>query len=203
MPSKIINYIILYVNNKKKDVIYDAQTFDLSSITEEQLKKSKQIAAYIVNDLVERYLDDQIECKCWPDQCRDISEFIFDKDLGSIINVKGTRSNFLGLYKNAVCVIANLCKTHETFEISNNEDNCLAYNNFLKIVGPFPFIRDYIYSSYELRNKEIIIKVNSDYVHLEESQCMFSNPYGEWLDDIENKNQKLDNKNYIKRYKIK
>ncbi|MDD4706481.1 MAG: hypothetical protein PHS24_04665 [Bacilli bacterium] len=186
-------FINSYVSKQVEGITLDTDNFDLSSITKEQLRKSKQIAAYIVNDLMERYLEAQVESKRWPKQCRDVAEFIFDKDLGSIINVEGTKSNFLDLYKNAVCIIANLYKTHDTFEISNNEYNCLAYNNFLRIVRPFPFIRNEKYCSDKLGNKEIIIKVQGDDINLRETQCIFSDPYGDWSDEFKTENKKLGN----------
>lgn len=164
--------------------------FDLSNVSEDIISISKQIASYLTDNLISRYLAKQIDVNSYPSQCvEDISEYIFKHDLCKIIKLEGTKENFISVYKNAVKIIAELLTKNEHVEISNCNINALAYSNFYKIIAPFEFIKHFKYSKYRYgtNNKKIIIKVNKLSLNATETFCISSDPYGEWSDNYETK----------------
>ncbi len=196
----IINFLEQYVEkivNEKKDGI---SKFKIETTSKNIFEISKQISAYIVNDLMIRYVKENIKNNKWPSQCKDIDKYIFEKDLASTIDLEGTRAKFIELYNHSILSIAEMLSNDCNLQLSNNKSECLAYSNYYKIIKPFSFISNYVYNEYQLLNTKINIKIENEKINLLESTCVFSDPYDEWGDQYEEKNKVLskDNTHYTK-----
>ncbi len=174
------NHNTKLIEEKKQEV----NNFDLSTLSGNELQLSKKIAAYIVFDLIQRYVKEMTERGSWPKQCKDINEFIFEKDLATVIALDGTRETFINLYKHAVGCIAEKIVVEKDFQLSNNRQLCLAHANFARITDPFPSFARYVYNESELHNNSILIKVKDGKAISSEEKCTYSDPYGEWSDDM-------------------
>ncbi|MFA5459344.1 MAG: hypothetical protein WC267_02080 [Bacilli bacterium] len=163
--------------------------YSLNDASDENFELAKKAASYLINDLIERYLRHRIKAGCWPIQCKDADEFIFNRNVGKLINEKGTKENFELAYYQAIRVIAKLLETrqrsNESVELSNNDANCLAYSNYLKILIPetLSFLLPYRYNEYELRSANITVSILYDEAKFNNSECVYSDPYGDWNDD--------------------
>ncbi|MFA5407428.1 MAG: hypothetical protein WC343_01495 [Bacilli bacterium] len=165
------NFSLQYIRNLVKDKKYEVSSFNPLDTLESDLKLSKQIAIYITSDLANRYVKDMIEKCLWPKQCSDINEYIYQKNIAPLINLAGSRHNFLQLYIYCLKCIAQMLSNDKNLQISNNKHNCLAYSNFLQLVSPFPFISTYTYNPYEVQNADITIKVNNGLATLSKRAC--------------------------------
>jgi hypothetical protein len=163
--------------------------YSLREANAANFKIAEQIAAYFVNDLIERYLAKKIENGLWPKQCRNVDEFVFNRNIGKAINEEGTKENFQIAYYQAIRIITELLETRQSSNdylmFSNNSANCLAYANYLKIIIPevLSFLLPYRYYESELRNASINVSVVNNKAQFKNSECVFSDPYGEWSDD--------------------
>jgi hypothetical protein len=158
----------------------DDYTFDLA----------KRIGAYFVNDLIERYMSSSIENGHWPKQCKNVDEFIFKRDIGFQIDELGTKSNFTLAYYQAIRIILELLENEKSIKreliFSNNENICLSYANYLKMILPFPlsFLLPYKYNQYELMNASIEVSVIDNQAYFKTSECIYSDPYGDFSNDF-------------------
>lgn len=193
LAHQISSFLYGYSGREFSDKNSEVSNYNLELVPKETLMISKKIAAYIVNDLMNRYVKSKIASGNWPSQCSNIDEYIFEKDLASTIKLEGTREAFIGLYNHSIRVVAEMLRDNPNLQLSNNKKNCLAWANFEKLIRPFPFIHSHIYSEYELRNKEILIKVEDEKAHLSECECIDSDPYGDFSDDIKRTTGMLKN----------
>lgn len=174
-------------------------TFSLKDSNDENFELAKKIAAYYINNLIERYLEDRIEKRYWPTQCRNADEFVFKRDIGKSIDEKGTKENFEIAYYQAIRVITELLETKqhssENVALSNNEANCLAYANYLKILVPEPlsFLLPYRYNQYRLRNANINVSIQNNEAKFSNSECIYSDPYGDCSRDYKTTDGTIDN----------
>ena len=105
----------------------------MQSVSEEQLNLAKKVAAVFVNDIVKKYVDRAVENKRWPSQCKDVDEYIFNRNIASYIDEQGTAEIFCKLYNHAIQVVCNLIRENKgSFQISNKEQDALAFANFLR-----------------------------------------------------------------------
>lgn len=194
---QVRNFIDSYVKKTVENNKQGISVFNLDIVSKEVLNLSKQIAAYIVYDLMGRYISNQIEKNNWPSQCRHIEEYVIEKDLATIIRLDMTRKTVIDLYNHSVRVIADMIYHDEELQLSNSKGNPLAYSNFFKIIAPFLFLHCHIYNQYKMYNKSITIKLEKTEASSSEIQCVGSDPYGEWSDDYESKNKILSSEQYI------
>ncbi|MDD4283062.1 MAG: hypothetical protein PHX03_04650 [Bacilli bacterium] len=167
--------------------------YPLNESNNDNFETSKKVAAYFVNDIIERYLKDRVEKGCWPKQCKDSDEFIFKRNIGKLIDEKGTKENFKIAYYQAIRVITELLENKESLSdnliVSNNDKFCLAYANYLKIITPeaLSFLLPYRYNEYQLRNARIDVSIINNQTQFKTSECIYSDPYGDWSDDYSRK----------------
>jgi len=162
--------------------------YELSSAKIEDLEIAKKVSAFYINNLINRYVKDKIKNGYWPGQCRDIDEFIFEKDLGKIIYAKGTKNAFTLAYLNAIKVVCEMLesrKPDETIQFTNSDFDRLAHANYLKFVLPseLSFLRNYKYSEYQTHNSRLDISIEGNEVRYKTNTCVFSDPYDDFSDE--------------------
>ncbi len=132
-------------------------------------EQSKNVAAlateYIVDRVAQKYIAKEIDNGHWSCQMSKTS-YIFKDDLGRTLNLGGTKKCFADFYIHTYRMIA--CMTMASngkLEISSNKGGTLAYNNFKRVVAPFPLFDE---SSTELfvqnRQKGFHVKIDGENV---------------------------------------
>lgn len=160
---------------------------------------ANKVAAVYVNDAINRYVKSKIDDGRWPRQCSDIDEYIFKRDIARYIDEEGTRKTLHEAYIHAIAAVCNIMhlKSGEgVIEFSNDKRNLLAYANFKQLYLPeqFGFLGRFVYSEYEIKNKQINLAINVETVSFSTLSCTYSDPYGEWSDEFEHKSGLVDDR---------
>lgn len=128
---------------------FHGQTFKIRSIIEEYLSTypkrkidesietddnnliiGKYIAAEVIANVWDSYIEEQIEDHKWPRQCNDINKYLFKIDLAKIIGVKSIKNQLIELYKVISKRIAILYHQDKNLRISTNSNVYLARANY-------------------------------------------------------------------------
>lgn len=171
--------------------------YSCADVSDKNFELAKMIAAYYVNDLIVRHISKKKEDNYWPTQCRDIDEYIFKRDIGSVIDMQ-TKQDYTLVYYQAIRVITEMLEKRisndEKLILSNDANNLLAYSNFLKMVLPreVNFLKPYVYYSSQLRNAKMNVSAIANEAYFDSCECVFSDPYGDWSDDFSEKKGKLN-----------
>lgn len=160
----------------------------LNCAVPEILNNSKKVAAFFVNDFIERYVKCSIKKGKWPEQCRDIDEYVFRRNIAQYIDMEGTAEFFKILYIHAINVVYELLEKKgeaEEIEFSNNEFYTLAHANFLKFIMPekLQFLRAYKHDQYEENDASIKVSIIENEVKFVTNTCVYFDPYGNFSDD--------------------
>ena len=132
-------------------------------------EQSKQVAAlateFIVDSVAQKYIEKEIDDGKWPCQMSKTS-YIFKDDLGRVLNLGGTKKCFADFYIHTYRMIACMTMANNgKLEISSNKGGTLAYNNFKRVIAPFPLFDE---SSTELfvqnRQKGFHVKIDGENV---------------------------------------
>ncbi len=155
MITTFLFRVKLYIEGEIKKI-------NSSVVSHPNIETYKQIAAHIVNILADFYIKDMIKEGKWPKQCDSPYEFIFGLDLGYIIKMEGNQDAFKQLYCHSVTALAEMQNNDSEFQLSNNDNDCLAYINFLQLVRSFAFLhykeRGHI-PMYERSRDVMVIKI--------------------------------------------
>lgn len=167
---QVINSVL--VNKHKKAASY--------KITESELYLAKKIAAKFINELIKKYVYVEIEKHRWPEQCRDVDQYVFEKNIAAAIDEQGTAEIFIKLYRKAIASVCALIKENKgDFSISNNEDDMLAYANYLRFLKDeeFKFLIPLKHNKYKTHDVYIkCIVLNGD-ITCYSRKCIYSDPY--------------------------
>lgn len=181
-----------FAKQELDDMIKKYALFRDILIEDESPKKyqmSKNVAGFLVEDLIKRYVESKIKEGKWPSQCKDIDKYIFERDIASAIDESGTCELFRKLYIHTINTICRLLKQSgkQVIKISNNSYNMLAHANYLKILIPeeLKFLHKYVHNPYEEKDKSFVITINQDNATYSGCACVDSDPYGEWSDTYE------------------
>ena len=154
--------------------------FSLKNVPEDILIKAEKVSAFYINDLIQRYIKYKISYGKWPNQCEDIDEYVFKRNIASFIDEKGTKEIFKLAYLNAIKVVCQeiLSKENSPLFFSNNDQNLLAHANFLKFVLPEPlqFLKIFKHNPLEAYNASIDLQVLKQAIYYDTIYDRFS-PY--------------------------
>lgn len=165
---------------------------DKPSIRERKKELATRISAFLLGELMNRYIEYNISIGRWPAQCTNIHEFIFEKDLGKQINLPGTKEKFVEVYNNCMEVITELMDSNTTFSISNDPFMIGPYGNFLKIINPFPELLIYKYSSSDRTSSTLDITVKKLDVDIKQNhnKDIFAKEYYKFQKELKQKKKK-------------
>ena len=119
-----------YLANQPKRQI--DETIELK---EENLLVGKCIAAEIVNNIWNDYINKLVECNKWPTQCRDIKKYLLDVDLSEIIGIKSIKNELLNFYKTISKRIAVMYQQDKNLKISSGGGYLAKANYDILIKG--------------------------------------------------------------------
>lgn len=152
--------------------------FDFRNLSEEKRNLAKKVGAFIVNDLLQRYIKFEVSRSRWPIQCLDIDKYIFKKNIAQYIDLECTLAKCEELYAQAVRVVYTLLNNHNNSSkilFSTNRVNCLAYANYKKILAPkeFSFLEEF--EEYAVKEKEFLnIRIENGIAMFSEEKYMYA-----------------------------
>lgn len=173
-------YLFEWLLNKKIPS-FTLCDYQLEHASKKNLSHAKKVSAFYMNDLIERYIKYKISYGKWPNQCENIDEYIFKRNIAPLIDEKGTAETFKIAYLNAIKVVCQSLETkknNDSLLFSNNEQNLLAHANFLKFVLPeqLQFLKMFKYNPLQAYNSSMDIQVLKQSV-LFDSAYNRSSPY--------------------------
>ena len=172
---------------EKKICTKSFKILDFSKVSDKKKYIAKKVAAFFINDLIERYVKHEVEEKRWPMQCKDVDEYIFKRNIAECIDQKGTAQVFKAAYVHAITTILQMLaqkEDKEEIKISNNPRYLLAHANFKNLImkEEFKFLQAFVHHEYKMHDASITVTIKDD-AKYSKSACVFSDPYGEWSDD--------------------
>ena len=143
-PKEIRNIIGEYLKDKPKRKIDEKEQID-----EKELTTGKHIAAEIITNIWEDYIDTLIEDQSWPRQCKDINKFLFEMDLAEIIGTKSIKNELLELYQVLSKRIAILYHQDQHLKISSYGNIYLARANYKLLISGYEKIISTSFGEYK------------------------------------------------------
>lgn len=114
-------------------------------ITENDSKIGKTLAAQIIINIWESYVNKHVMEHKWPLQCTDINKYLFETDLAQIIGLTSIKKELLEVYNVFSKRIAILYHQDMNLKISSKKDFYLARANYeLLIRGYEKFMSEYL-----------------------------------------------------------
>lgn len=156
---EIVNLIINFLKDKPK------RNADTSiDISKNSLMVGESISALFVNLIWEQYVKEKVLNRCWPQQCRNIHQYLFDMDLAEIINLSSIKGDLLQFYKNISKRISVLIEKDPSLMIRSIDSSYLAYANYRYIMEGYEELlyRLCLDCSFEVRVADNIFLVNYD-----------------------------------------
>lgn len=123
-------------------------------VDEQNLSIGKYIAAEIITNIWNSYIDIQIQKHAWPKQCKDMEKYLFEMDLANIIGVKSIRRELIELYNVLSKRVAILYQQDPNLKISSSSNGYLAYANYKLLIQGYEDIINMSYGDYK-RSLEI------------------------------------------------
>ena len=176
VPNMLDPVVNALIKNNADRLMNSLKTtpIDLENVPKQVIDISSKIAAYFINDVIERYVDDKIKFGFWPKQCSNVDEYVFKKNVAEYIDERGTAKTFKYAYINAINTVCDLLKSDNSsimfdreIYFSNNDTNLLAFANYMKIFMPrsLDFLRQYKYFKYEPKSESRSLCILNDNVY--------------------------------------
>ena len=151
---------------------------DFKDVSKAEYELARVVGAFLINNLIVRYIKFETINGRWPVQCSDIDTYIFKKNIASYINLPGTSTIFEMLYLQAIKVVYELLinnKNSEQIMLSTYPENCLAYANYKKILMPIEFIFLQELEEHTLKEKEFLnIRIENGVAMFNEEKYMYT-----------------------------
>lgn len=143
-------------------------------------------AKYLTEYFAKKYIDSEVAEGRWPRHLTDLS-FIFEKDLGKILQLKGTKEFFADFYNHLYFAIATLTdKYHGHLKLTDQKAGDLAFNNLKRMLSGYPTFERMITSGYldkgSNKPKKFALEIKGGIVKVNENVLIDHDPYGEWSD---------------------
>ena len=153
----------------------------------ETTKKMARLGAkYLTEYFAKKYIDSEVAEGRWPRHLTDLS-FIFEKDLGKILQLKGTKEFFADFYNHLYFAIVTLTDKYDGHLIlTDQKAGDLAFNNLKRMLSGYPTFEHMITSGYldkgSNKPKKFTLEIKGGIVKVNENVLIDHDPYGEWSD---------------------
>ncbi len=141
--SKIRSIIGDFLSNQPKRFIDEEM-----DVSDEEMMVGKYLAAEIILQIWDCYVEKHVENRSWPSQCRDIQKFLFECDLSKIIGLDSIKDKLLELYRVLSKRIAVMYHLDRDLKVSSNRSSYLARANYDLLVQEFENIMDIAFNHY-------------------------------------------------------
>jgi len=140
---EIRNLIGEYLKEQPKRKIDDTVEIDKNALI-----VGKYLTAEMIENIWNSYIKKQVENHKWPEQCQDITKYLFEIDLAEIIGLKSIRKELLNLYKVISRRIAILYQQDKNLKISYC-NGYLAKANYELLTNGYQNIFDIAFGEYK------------------------------------------------------
>lgn len=123
--EKIRDIINQFLSTQNKRKINISQ-----SVTEEESYIGKCVAAEIITNIWNSYVENLIKCHQWPSQCKNIDTYLFTIDLAPIIGLPSIKNELLEFYRETSRRIAIMFHEDKNLKISLYSNGYLAHANY-------------------------------------------------------------------------
>jgi len=155
------------------------------------LPDAKRVADYVTEEFAQRYINMEIEKRYWPVHMKDLSS-IFQKDLGKVLELPGTKANFHKFHqyaKNSIAILLSQGKGN--LILSDKVGGNLAFNNLKRILSITPILEK-LCDPYQSKGKnEFNITVNNNEIKVNETKLIDYDPYGNFSNEYSFKERQL------------
>ena len=138
--KRFYNIIGEYLANEPKRIIDETTVVD-----ENEIEIGKYLAAQIVMEIWNSYIDVLISNRRWPEQCRDINRYLLSLDLAKIIKEKSIKNELLDLYKTLAKRIAILYHNDHNLMISTYDSKFLARANYELLIKGYEKLMNFAF----------------------------------------------------------
>lgn len=124
----------------------EKRNLDLEAeITEKEMLMGKYIAAHIIMNIWEKYINDLSFAYKWPKQCDDINKYLLDTDLATIIGVVSIKETLLEIYNIFSKRAAILYSQDKNLRISTYKNQYLARANYETLIQGYEKIMNHTF----------------------------------------------------------
>lgn len=127
-------------------------------IEEQNLLVGKYIAAEIITNIWNSYIDKQIQNHTWPRQCKDMNKYLLEMDLANIIGTKSIKKDLIELYSALSKRIAILYQKDKKLKIISFSNGYLAHANYKLLVQGYENIISIAFGKY---NKSLEVDLST------------------------------------------
>lgn len=147
-------------------------------IDSQNLLVGKYVAAEIITNIWNSFIDKQIQNHTWPEQCRDINKYLFEVDLAEIIDAESIKKDLVELYSVLSKRVAILYQQDKQLKISSYTNSYLAHANYKLLVEGYENIMGIAFGKYKKS-----LEVDLSNLTFKESQCV-GHCVGHYLDEL-------------------
>ena len=167
----------LFDDRYRDSMLLDWSDVNVSNIDRRYLPNAKKVADYLTKHFAEQYIEAEAKCGRWPSHMKDIS-YIFKKDLGTALELPGTKECFRQFHKHAQTAIATLLTEGKgNLIISDKKYGDLKYNNLKRILNDMPVFERMCTSSYVKGQSKFDIKIHDGMIKCNETTLVMEDPY--------------------------
>ena len=136
-----------------------------------------KVANFLTNHFAKQYIDNEIKAGRWPKHMRDISN-IFKKDLGSILELPGTKECFQQFRTQSLISIAILLtEGNGKLILSDKKYGDLKFNNLKRILNNAPVFEKMCSESYIKGQSKFNIEIQDDKIKCNETTLVMEDPF--------------------------
>lgn len=170
---------------------FDAK--DAVGVDEKTKKVAGAVATYLKEVYAKKYIEQQVNFQFWPIHLQDLSN-IFDKDLGKILELEGTKQFFNGFSEKAYQALAALLRQNKgNLLMQSNVEGNLAFNNLKRVIDNYaPKLSGVDVTTSQFDKDTFNIEIRDGQAMVNENKLEFSDPYGEWSSQYSQNSIKLN-----------
>ena len=161
----------------KNFIPLDAVGKDVANYHSLYIPTAKKVANYITKHFAKHYIEIEAKAGRWPLHMRDVS-YIFNKDLGAILELEGTKECFKQFRKHALTAIAVLLtEGNGNLILSDKKYGDLKYNNLKRILNGAPIFERMCSASWIKGQSKFDISIQDDIIKCNETTLVMEDPY--------------------------
>lgn len=115
----------------------------------QNLLVGKYVAAEIITNIWNSFIDKQIQNHTWPKQCKDINKYLFEVDLAEIIDAKSIKKDLVELYSVLSKRVAILYQQDKQLKINSHTNKYLAHANYKLLVEGYENVMGIAFGEYK------------------------------------------------------
>lgn len=167
----------LFDERYKNYIPLDAVGKDIANYNSSYIPTAKKVADYMTKHFAEHYIEKEADAGKWPLRMRDVS-YIFNKDLGAILELEGTKECFKQFRKHALTAIAVLLtEGNGNLILSDKEYGNLKYNNLKRILNGAPRFERMCSAFWIKGQSKFDIGIQDDIIKCNETTLVREKPY--------------------------